>query len=234
MTALKLKNLSFSYRGIPILRNLSLEVPRGEFLGIFGPNGGGKTTLLKLLMGFLEPEEGAIEILGEAPKLARHHIGYVPQAQRTDPDFPITVSELISLGLLSTRPYGGGFSKRERDASELWMEKLDLLEHKNKAFGELSGGLAQRALLARALIANPDLLLLDEPTANIDASSLAVVLNTLDELRGKKTILMVSHDLNSVSSRANRLICVQRTLSIFQPEEICNHFSLGLYHEVPR
>lgn len=234
MNAIELQKILFSYRGTPILQDLSLKIPAGEFLGIFGPNGGGKTTLLKLLMGFLDPQAGSIRIFGKKPEDARNHIGYVPQAHRTDPDFPITVSELISLGLLSKRPYPGGFSKEEREESEFWMEKLFLLPHKDKAYGELSGGLAQRALLARALIANPDILLLDEPTANIDSSSVAVVLKTLEELRGKKTILLVTHDLNSAIQRTDRLACVQRTLSIFQPEEVCNHFSLGLYHEVGR
>jgi zinc transport system ATP-binding protein len=234
MNAIELQKILFSYRGTPILQDLSLKIPAGEFLGIFGPNGGGKTTLLKLLMGFLDPQAGSIRIFGKKPEDARNHIGYVPQAHRTDPDFPITVSELISLGLLSKRPYPGGFSKEEREESEFWMEKLFLLPHKDKAYGELSGGLAQRALLARALIANPDILLLDEPTANIDSSSVAVVLKTLEELRGKKTILLVTHDLNSAIQRTDRLACVQRTLSIFQPEEVCNHFSLGLYHAVGR
>jgi zinc transport system ATP-binding protein len=232
--ALLLSNVYFSYRGASILRKISLSVSPGECVGIFGPNGGGKTTLLKLLMGFLSPRAGSILIYGEKPEKIRHRIGYVPQAQRTDPYFPITVSELIALGLLSKRPFGGGFSQKEQEASELWMEKLGLLDHKEKAFGELSGGLAQRALLARALIANPEILLLDEPTSNIDHSSLSVVLKTLDDLRGKKTILLVTHDLNSAVQRTDRLACLQGSLSILHPDELCNHFSLGLYHEVLR
>ena len=223
-------HISFSYRGAPALNDISLSISQGELIGIFGPNGGGKTTLLKLMMGFIVPQTGAVRIFEKEPKEVRHRIGYVPQILRTDPDFPITVAELIALGRLAKRSFTGGFSKEDWIASEYWMEELGLLEHKDKAYGELSGGLAQRALLARALIADPEILLLDEPTANIDAQSLAVVLQTLEGLHGKKTILLITHDLNRTLQKADRLFCVQRTLSIFQPEEICNHFSLGLYH----
>jgi zinc transport system ATP-binding protein len=223
-------NVSFTYRKIPALTDVSLSVASGEFLGVFGPNGGGKTTLLKLLMGFLTPQQGLIRILGKKPEEVRHRIGYVPQLLRTDPDFPITVSELIALGQLARRPWVGGFRAEEWDAAEFWIEKLGLLEHREKAYGELSGGLAQRALLARALIGDPDILLLDEPTANIDVCSLAVVIRVLEELKSKKTILLITHDLNHILKRADRLLCVQRTLSFLRPEEVCSHFSLGLYH----
>jgi zinc transport system ATP-binding protein len=225
-----IREVSFSFQGLPVLQEVNLTIAPGEFIGIFGPNGGGKTTLLKLLMGFLIPESGSIRLFGESPEKIRHRIGYVPQVHRTDPDFPITVAELIAMGRLSRRPYFGGFSKTDWIECESWMERLGLLPHKDKAYGELSGGLAQRALLARALIADPDLLLLDEPTANIDAASLAIFLHTIENLKGKKTILLVTHDLNTVAQRVSRLLCVQGKISIFQASEICEHFALGLYH----
>jgi zinc transport system ATP-binding protein len=225
------EDVTFSYRGTPVLNNVSFSISQGEFIGIFGPNGGGKTTLLKLMMGFITPQKGKIRIFEKEPDEVRQRFGYVPQTLHTDPDFPITVKELIALGLMRKRSFIGGFSKEDWAASEYWMEELGLSEHKEKTYGELSGGLAQRALLARALVGDPDILLLDEPTANIDAHSLTVVLHTLEELRRKKTVLLITHDLNRTLQKADRLFSVQRTLSVIQPQEICNHFSFGLYQE---
>ena len=223
--AADLQDITFSYRGEPILRNLTLSIEMGEFIGIFGPNGGGKTTLLKLLMGFLTPQSGSIQIFGAAPELQRHRIGYVPQVHRTDSDFPITVEELIALGRLSKED-----PRETKEECERWMESLGLLAHRNKAYGELSGGLAQRALLARALAGDPDLLLLDEPTANVDSHSLTTIFNILKTLQGKKTILFVTHDLRTLVPQVNRLLCIQGGATTYEPQEVCQHFALGLYH----
>ncbi len=225
-----LSNLSFAYRGIKILKNVNLQIERGTFVGFFGPNGGGKTTLLKLLMGFLTPSSGSLTLFEREPEQSRHRIGYVPQAHRIDPDFPITVTELIALGASQKRSCFGHITKEDREHALHWMEQLGLLVHRDKSYGELSGGLAQRALLARALISDPDLILLDEPTAHIDAHSLALFLNTLEKLKGKKTILLVTHDLKTVREHSDRLFCVQGTVSELQKKEICEHFSIGLYH----
>lgn len=222
--------MNFSFRGSPVLQNVNLTITCGEFIGIFGPNGGGKTTLLKIIMGFLNADSGTIRIFNEAPEKIRHRIGYVPQIHRTDPDFPITVAELIAMGLPSRRLFFCRLNKNDWMKCDMWMERLDLLSHRNKAYSELSGGLAQRALLARALIADPDLLILDEPTAHIDSASVAILLQTLERLKGHKTILFVTHDLKTVFQRTSRLICVQNKISTFQPHEICDHFNLGLFH----
>ena len=229
-SAIKMTRVNFSFHSSPILQDVNLTIQEGEFIGIFGSNGGGKTTLLKLIMGFLTQDSGTIRIFNQPPEKIRRQIGYVPQIHRTDPDFPITVGELIAMGLLSRRPFFGYLTKNEKMKCESWMERLGLLLHKNKAYGELSGGLAQRALLARALIADPDLLILDEPTAHIDSASVAILLQTLDHLKGRKTILLVTHDLKTILPRASRLIGVQNKISIFQPNEICEHFNWGLYH----
>jgi len=227
---IELNHVSLSFQGLPVFHNVDLSIAQGEFIGIFGPNGGGKTTLLKLLMGFVSAESGTVRVLGESPEKVRHRIGYVPQVHRIDPDFPITMSELIIMGRLSRQPWFGGFSRSDWTECERWMDRLGLTAHKDKAYGELSGGLAQRALLARALIGDPDIILLDEPTANIDASSLAIFFQTLEELKGKKTILLVTHDLKMAVQKVSRLLCVQGDISTFHPAEICEHFALGLYH----
>jgi zinc transport system ATP-binding protein len=228
--AIELNQMSFSHGAIPILENATFSAASGEFIGIFGPNGGGKTTLLKLLMGFLPPERGLISIYGEPPEKNRHRIGYVPQIHRTDPDFPITLKELIVMGRSPKRLFFKGHSNEDWEACEFWMDRLGLTEHRNKAYGKLSGGLAQRALLARSLISDPDLILLDEPTSNIDTRSLAILLETLSELKGRKTILLVTHDLRTLVQKADRLLCIQGTITSLDPSEVCGHYALGLYH----
>ncbi len=229
-TVIELNQMSFFHGGTPVLENANFSVAPGEFIGLFGPNGGGKTTLLKLLMGFLTPRRGLISIFGEAPEKSRHRIGYVPQVHRTDPDFPITLEELIVMGRPPKRLFFKGLSNEDWKACEFWMDRLGLTEHRGKAYGKLSGGLAQRALLARALISDPDMILLDEPTSNIDTRSLAILLETLSELRGRKTILLVTHDLRTLVQNADRLLCIQGNISSLAPSEICGHFALGLYH----
>jgi zinc transport system ATP-binding protein len=227
---IEVNHVSFAFRSSPVLSDINLSIAQGEFIGIFGPNGGGKTTFLKLIMGFLTPDRGTIRIFQQPPEKTRHRIGYVPQIHRTEIDFPITVAELIAMGRLSRRPFFGGFCKDDWIECEAWMERLGLAQHKNKAYGELSGGLAQRALLARALISNPDILILDEPTAHIDSDSVAIFFETIGELKGSKTIFLVTHDLKTVIQRTSRLLCVQRKISTYLPHEICEHFNLGLYH----
>jgi len=220
-------DLFFSYQKPYQLENVHFQISSGEFIGIMGPNGGGKTTLLKLLMGFLTPQKGKVEIFGLPPKQARLKIGYVPQVHHTDRDFPITVFELILLGALSNHLFYPSSIKRKAD---LLIDELGLFPYKNHPFASLSGGLAQRALLARALLSDPDLLLLDEPLANIDVHSSQAILERLQALKGKKTILMVTHDLPTIIERVDRILCVQTRVSSLLPKEVCEHFALGLYH----
>ncbi|MBS0625787.1 MAG: metal ABC transporter ATP-binding protein [Verrucomicrobia bacterium] len=230
MNAIEVEDVTFSYEETPILRSVSLDVVQGEFIGIIGPNGGGKTTLLKLLMGFLSPSKGSIRILRETTETARLHIGYVPQAHRFDREFPITVLELVLMGALSKIKSLRKVPEELQARAEKLIERLGLKLHREKAFGTLSGGLAQRALLARALLADPKILFLDEPTANIDPPSAGLIFEILEEMKGKKTILLVTHDLKTVIERVDRVICVEGTASSFLPKEMCEHFAFGLYH----
>lgn len=222
-----ISNLSFSYEKASLLEKVNLEIASGEFLGIMGPNGGGKTTLLKLLMGFLTPQKGKIRIFGLPPDQARLKIGYVPQVHHTDRDFPITVFELILLGALSKKIFPSSSSKKK---AEILMDELGLTPYKEHPFSSLSGGLAQRALLARALLSDPELLLLDEPLANIDAHSSKAIMERLEAFKGKKTILIVTHDLRTIVERVDRILCVQTKVASLLPREVCEHFALGLYH----
>lgn len=216
MTAIEWKQVSFQYNHEEVLAPSTFSIEEGSWIGIIGPNGGGKSTLLRLLMGFLEPKSGTIRIFGKTPVEARRWIGYVPQVLRSDRLFPITLEEVVSLG--------GHFQV------DAWIERLGLTPHRKKRFGALSGGLAQRALVARALVSNPKLLLLDESIANIDPVSAKAILDILTELKGSTTILFVTHDLNAIVERVQTILCVHRSIECHSPTEICEHFAMGLYH----
>lgn len=233
MSAVSLRNLSFSYGSSWVLQNISCDISPRSFLGIIGPNGGGKTTLLKILMGLLTPTRGTVRIFNESPAMMRQRIGYVPQFHRCDKEFPITVEELVLLGAISKTSRFGLYPAAVRKQAENLLQEFDLFSHRKQAFGSLSGGMAQKALLARALLSDPDLLLLDEPTANIDARSSSAILERLTLLKQEKTILFVTHDLKTVVGNVDQILCVQTTLTAYHPDEICNHFSFGLYHSTP-
>jgi len=228
--AIELSQVSFGYESVPVLQRVDLRIHRNEFIGIMGPNGGGKTSFLKLLMGFLSPSKGKIAVFGKKPSQARTRIGYVPQVFRTDRDFPITLLDLVLLGALSRSSFFGIYPTAVKKKALYLIDLLGLAPHKHKMFGSLSGGLAQRALLARALLSDPDLLLLDEPTANIDPSSSAILFDLLQELKGRKTILIVTHDLRTTIERFDRVLCVQGHINSYLPKEVCEHFAMGLYH----
>ncbi len=222
--------VNFSYSETPVLTQVDLIINPSEFIGIIGPNGGGKTTLLKLLMGFLKPSSGKLEVFGTNPQTSRQQIAYVPQTQRFDRDFPISVLELVLSGRLSKLPWYGKFSSEDINAALNALELVRLVDFKNRSFGTLSGGQAQRALIARALASNPQLLLLDEPTANVDAQAEADIYEILHSQRGKMTILMVTHDLSTALEQVQRVILVHNHVILLKPEEVCQHFAMGLYH----
>lgn len=227
---IEVQNVSFAYQEAAILKNISFQVSQGEFIGIIGPNGGGKTTLLKLMMGFLEPAEGTILLLGCQPSHTQTQLAYVPQVLRYDKQFPISVFELVLTGRLSMLPWYGSYSSQDKQAAINALERVGLVDLKNASFGTLSGGQAQRALIARALVSDPKILFLDEPTASVDPQAEADIYALLKGLQNSMTILMVTHDLNAAIGQVSRVFCVQRQLISLQPEEVCEHFAMGLYH----
>lgn len=224
------RDLCFSYDKVPILEHADFQIEHGEFIGIFGPNGGGKTTLLKLLMGMLAPNSGSILLLDQPPKNSRGHIGYVPQALRFDKDFPISVLDVVLMGCLSKLTWWGTYPKGVKEKALEALEKVDLLPFAKAPFGTLSGGQAQRALIARAIVDNPKILLLDEPTASVDPKAEQEIHQLLVELNKSITIVMVTHDLQSIIDKAQRLLCVHRQVTTMRAKEVCEHFALGLYH----
>lgn len=225
-----LENVTFSYEDVPVLQNASCTIYEGEFVGIIGPNGGGKTTLLKIVMGFLKPQKGKVRVFGKPPTEEYSNIGYVPQTIRFDKLFPISVLEVVLQGRLSHLPWYGFYSQYDKDFALDVLKRVGMADFQNKAFGTLSGGQAQRVLIARALASNPKLLLLDEPTASVDSQAQAEIYALLKSFEGDITILMVTHDLNIAVENVKKVICVQRTVVALTPQEVCEHFALGLYH----
>ncbi len=221
--AIKVENLSFKYEDTLILENVSFHIREGEFIGIFGPNGGGKTTLLKLLMRFLKPQHGTIEILD------REKIGYVPQISQLDRQFPITVLDVVKMGCLEKSAFRSYVSDADETALEA-LKKVDMAHFRDHAFGTLSGGQTQRTLIARALVSNPSILLLDEPTASVDTAAEESIYTLLEQLKGKITILMVTHDLHAMLQKVDRFLCVHRRVTPYSQTQICDHFAQGLYH----
>ncbi len=202
-------NVSHRYGKPLVLDHVSFSVEKGESLCLIGPNGGGKSTLLKLILGLLSPSEGKIEVLGEPPHTACEKIGYVPQAIHFDPLFPVSAMDIVLMGRLHRLGFGG-YSKSCKEAAQQALADVDLEDAANCPFAELSGGQRQRVLIARALASHPELLLLDEPTANIDLSVEAAFLETLKSLRDKMTVLLVTHDLDVISEVGDSVLCVNR------------------------
>jgi zinc transport system ATP-binding protein len=223
---LRFENVDFAYQSTSVLENVTFSVAAGESIGLIGPNGGGKTTLLKLILGFLKPTSGTITLFEHGV----NGIGYVPQALRFDRQFPISVYELVLSGRLSRLPWYGFYCKNDHDATKEIIERVGLTPFTNNAFGTLSGGQAQRALIARALVSQPKLLLLDEPTASVDIRAEAQIYQLLTELCKNLTMIMVTHDLNAVINQVQRVLCVQHSVISLIPSEVCEHFALGLYH----
>lgn len=228
-TIIDIENLNFAYQDQLVLEDVCLKISK-DFVGIIGPNGGGKTTLLKLIMGFLKPTSGSISVFGKPPSEARQRIAYVPQTVRFDKQFPISVMEVVLMGRLSNLSWYGRYEESDKQIAKEMLEMVGLWDLHNRAFGTLSGGQAQRTLIARALVSKPQLLLLDEPTASVDSQAQTEIYELLDKLRQEMAILMVTHDLNIAIEHVHRIICVQRKVITLSPEEVCEHFAVGLYH----
>ena len=205
-SVIEVQNLRFSYSHYTVLDNVSLSIQAGDMASIVGPNGGGKTTLLKLILGLLEPERGTVKVYGESPRTNMGYLGYVPQYSRFDDQFPITVFEVVLTGRLEKRM--GFYSKEDRRASKEALDKVGLSELADRSFQKLSGGQRQRVLIARALAGRPSILLLDEPTSNVDAAVGSMLHELLEELNKTHTILLVTHDVGFVDDITNRVFCV--------------------------
>lgn len=215
--AIEITHVTFSYGPNTALRDINLTVREGESLGIVGPNGGGKTTLLKLILGLLVPKEGRIAIFGKPPARITKEIGYVPQYAGFDRTFPITASEVVLMGRLGLGKLFPSYSKADRQVVRETMEDVGVWSLTNRRLGSLSEGQQQRVLLARALATRPRLLILDEPTASVDKVAEKEIARLLRELRRHITIVMVSHDLELLDECVDRLVYVNGQLEAHTP-----------------
>jgi zinc transport system ATP-binding protein len=213
-------NLWFSYNRQPVLRAVELEVRQGEFLALIGPNGGGKTTLLKLMLGLLQADRGTIRVFDKPPLEAAQRIGYVPQDIHVNKSFPIAVMDVVLMGRLRSSEKRFRHSKNDKQAARKVLEQMGMWEYRKRRIGDLSGGQLQRALIARALVAAPDILFLDEPTASVDTKGQTELYDLLVELNETVTIVVVSHDLLALSSAVKSVACVNQSVHYHGAAEI--------------
>lgn len=218
---IELKDVWVRYGNQVILEavNLNLEKPEG-LLGIIGPNGGGKTTLLKVLLGLLKPYRGGVKLFGKAPEKSRDLVGYVPQYKRFDFDFPISVWEVALTGRMSHSGFLKKYSDEDKKAAEDALKIVEMYQFKDRQIGQLSGGQRQRVFIARALATNPKLLLLDEPNAGLDPHMQDELYRLLDRLKKDMAIIMVTHDLSAVSIYVDKIACLNRKLHYHNSKEI--------------
>lgn len=206
--AFRLEGISVGYGAVRVLDGANLTLETGGVLGMIGPNGAGKSTLLRVLLGSLVPSEGRVEVLGTSAKAARSRVGYVPQTHAVDRSLPATVSELVLTGFVGLLPLWKGPGKPERERAEDWCERLRISHLRERRLDALSGGQLQLALVARALVREPELLLLDEPTANADARAEANLFALLAEVCRDRTAVLVSHDVGVLARHVRSVACV--------------------------
>jgi zinc transport system ATP-binding protein len=211
-SVIQVEHLWAGYGQENVLEDVTLHVYPLDFIGIIGPNGGGKTTLIKVLLGLLPPTRGAVTVMGSPVEIGRRHIGYVPQVVEFDHDFPISVWDVARMGRLGQRGLLRRYTSEDNDLVAEALRRVDILELRQRTIGELSGGQRQRVYIARALAARPEILLLDEPTSSVDPRVSTSIYELLRELNERVTILLVSHDMGAVSSYVKSVGCLNRHL----------------------
>jgi len=228
-TAIEIKDLNFSIDDLSILENINMDIEQGDFAGLVGPNGGGKTTVLKLILGLYKPQSGKIKIFGEPVKTQRKRIGYVPQYANFNSDFPISVQDTVLQGRLGFTNILGGYSKKDKNIAIKVMQETEIVDLAHRSIQSLSGGQMQRVLVARALAAEPEILLLDEPTANIDQRAEKDIFDLFKIFNQRMTILIISHDIGFVSDYINKVFCLNKTLVCHDASPVTSETIHALY-----
>jgi zinc transport system ATP-binding protein len=228
------ENVTFGYPpgGLtePVLEDVSLEIEPCDFLGMIGPNGGGKTTLLKVILGLLRPQQGSVSVFGQSPNQVRDRIGYVPQHAQIDPSVPATVLDVVLTGRLRRSSWGIWYRHDCIEAAHEALRKTRTDDLARRPIGSLSGGQRQRVLIARALAADAQLLLMDEPTAGVDPHAERELIDLLHNLNDRLPIVIVSHDISFVSRHLKRVACLNRYLVCHQASEISSEVVSHMYH----
>jgi zinc transport system ATP-binding protein len=226
---LEIEDVTFTYDGEPVLEDVSLNLQHKDFVAMIGPNGGGKTTLLKLILGLLVPLKGTVRVNGESAQQASPCIGYVPQNVDLNRNFPISALDVVLMGKLNSRKRWRRRSRADRQNALAALERLGMAAYAEKKIGSLSGGQRQRVFIARALVTQPRLLLLDEPTASIDTKGQTDFYKLLKELNNDITILVVSHDLLVISHYVKSVACMNRRLHYHPQAEITGEMLETMY-----
>ncbi len=228
--AVHIDDLSIYYGQLPAISGICLDVTDGEYLGIIGPNGGGKSTLLKAILGLVPIFSGTVQIYGNNPGKNGKTVGYVPQLTSLDKRFPITLLEVVLTGIIKPGLFPFfRFTNRDKEMAQELLEKVGIENLANRQIAELSGGEFQKMLIARALAVSPKLLLLDEPTASVDAASRNQIYGLLADLNKNMTIILVTHDLLAISSQVHRLACLNNHLVYHGEPELTDSIVHALY-----
>lgn len=227
--AARLQGVSVSFGGLPVLDDVDLTIDRGDLVCVIGPNGGGKSTLLRLLVGALRPNRGDIEVLGKKPTLARSRVGYMPQHSHLDPQFPVTVLDVVLMGRIGRGAAIGRWRRTDVEIARRSLVEVGIDELRDRRFASLSGGQRQRTLIARSLACQPEILLLDEPTAGLDPAVQDDLYRTLRDLGRDLTIVVVSHDLGFVSVIFRTVVCVHRSVHAHPREDLTERRVAEMY-----
>jgi len=233
--AIELRNVTFAYplapRGLPAIEDATLSVEANDYLGIVGPNGGGKTTLLKIILGLCRPQRGDVRLLGADPLVTRCDVGYVPQHAGIDTTVAATVFDVVLCGRLSRRPWALRYRPQDLRRAAEALDQVGVADLARRALRDLSGGQRQRVLIARALAGEPRLLILDEPTAGVDVPAEHSLHDLLAQLNKRMPIVLVSHDVGFISAQVKRIACVNRRLVCHAAGEIAGDVIGQMYHD---
>jgi zinc transport system ATP-binding protein len=224
-----IQDVRFSYESETVLEDVSLTVQPGEFACIVGPNGGGKTTLLKLILGLLSPDSGTIRVFGKPPSQAVDRMAYTPQHMRFDATFPVSARDVVLMGTLGPGRHIGRYKKHDHAAADDALNEVSAADLADRPFSALSGGQQQRVLIARALAGQPDLMLMDEPTSHLDPRTESDLHDLLHQLNERLTIMLVSHDVGFVCDAIHSVICVNRTITTHSTRELTADHMADLY-----
>jgi zinc transport system ATP-binding protein len=227
---IKFEQLSFAYGSTSIFSDLSFAFEDKTTYLLIGPNGGGKTTFLNLLMGLQNPQKGKVVINNTSPYKARTSIGYLPQNFFFDPEFPITGIDFVLQGALSKLTFWGHYPSAVIQKAKELIAEVEMSDYIHAALSTLSGGQRQRLALARALLSDPSILLLDEPITGLDKRASDIMENYLKKAKGSKLIFIVTHTLPQSTTTFDKVVLIQRNIEEIPQERLCNHFSYGVYH----
>ncbi len=219
----EIQSLSVAYNGDNVLKDVDLDIYENDFLGVIGPNGGGKTTLVKAILGLAKPVSGSIQLFFD-----KGSIGYMPQISRFDTKFPISVFDVVLSGMAGKGKLPGKLSKKGQNKAKELLEQMGVIHLRKKAIGELSGGEMQRVFLCRSLISQPELLILDEPNTYVDNQFERDLFNELKKLNDRMAIMLVSHDVGTIAYYIKTIACVNRKLH-YHPSNIITEKQLAAY-----